>query len=73
MILAISLRKEAASTAIDTAMNKTPKAFLISTVDFCNSDDAAASNLNHHDCPQLVMQKNAVGASDNHDLALFDL
>ncbi|HET6808947.1 MAG TPA: hypothetical protein VFH28_07785 [Nitrososphaera sp.] len=55
MILAISLRKEATITAIDTAMNKTPKAFLISTADFCNSDDAVASNLNHHDCPQLVM------------------
>ncbi|HZA48620.1 MAG TPA: hypothetical protein VE521_06835 [Nitrososphaera sp.] len=61
MILAISLRKEATTTAIDTARNKTPKAFLISTVDLCNSDDAVASNLNHHhnhhhhDCAQLVM------------------
>ncbi|MDQ3961566.1 MAG: hypothetical protein M3230_03710 [Thermoproteota archaeon] len=49
MILAISLRKEATRTAMDTARNKIPKAFLVSTVDFCNSDDdAVASNLNHH-------------------------
>jgi hypothetical protein len=50
MLLAISLRKEATRTATDTARNKIPKAFLVSTVDFCNSndDDAVASILNHH-------------------------
>jgi hypothetical protein len=48
MILAISLRKEATTTAIDTARNKTPKAFLVSAADNCNNEDAVAFNLNHH-------------------------
>jgi hypothetical protein len=65
MILAISLRKEATTTAIDTARNKTPKAFLVSAADNCNNEDAVAFNLNHHhhqqqhhyhdDCPTWVM------------------
>jgi hypothetical protein len=35
MILAISLREEATTTVTATTMNRTPKAFLVSTGDFC--------------------------------------
>jgi hypothetical protein len=53
---AISLRKEATPTDIETAMNRIPKALRVSTAEFCNSGDVAVSNLNHHECPQLMIQ-----------------
>ena len=74
IIKAISLSKEATPTDIETAMNRIPKALRVATAEFCNSDDAAVSNLNHHECPQFHdIDPAVVYYKQQNNLAWFNL